>query len=133
MDTQVVDNCPEKNCYKLDMKYDKPLEIIDSLKAKSTHCFEKIKVRVCLPKSLGNKQEFFFSLNASFPPYLWLDHGLIDLEILRHTFLEVLEVMFAIAHLHLSTNVTNYHIKGDTFPDVIVMLEIQFLEMTKEF
>ena len=102
MDTQLVANCPERNCYKLEMKYDKPLEIIDSIKAKSTHCFQKIKVQVCVVKSLENKKErTFFSLNASFHPYLWLDHGLIDLEILRHTFLEVLEVMFAIAHLHL--------------------------------
>jgi len=42
METQEIENCPEKNCYKLDMKYDEPMEIIDSIKAKSTHCHQKI-------------------------------------------------------------------------------------------
>ena len=44
MDTQEIENCPEKDCYKFDMKYNESLAIIDAIKAKSTHCHQKITV-----------------------------------------------------------------------------------------
>ena len=82
MATQEIENCAEKNCFKLDMKYDQPMEIIDAIKAKSTHCHQKITVRYYSPNRIKNpltvvQTIFTFQFSCFFSPLSmvgsWID------------------------------------------------------------